>query len=299
MNPGSRRRDAPQVDIVVLNWNGWHDTLACLRSLERLTYPRCRVIVVDNGSTDGSVDRIRGSFPDVAIIETGTNLGFAGGNNVAIRRSLAKGVPFVWLLNNDTVVSPDALRAMVEEMLRAEDVGIVGSVNRAMNDPVTVEAWGGGTVNRYLGTTRRLTRAGEGEPAYIAGTSMLVRREVFEDVGLLDEGFFLYLEDVDFCMRATARGWRLAVAGDAAVLHKGGATANGGGSRRSLLADRMHARSSGFFVAKHAGPWVLPAAAVRLTGMVVRRVLRGQVHQLPAAIRGFVQGLANGLRRSP
>lgn len=296
MRPRATHREAdPEVDIVVLNWNGWRNTLVCLRSLERLSYPRYRVLVVDNGSDDGSPDRLRESCPGVTVLETGANLGFAGGNNVAIRQSLEQGIPCVWLLNNDTIVSPGTLTAMVDEMRRSEDVGIVGSVIRSMRDPATVEAWGGGTVNRYLGTTRRFTGPGRGELGYVAGTSMLVRREVFEDVGLFDERFFLYLEDSDLCLRARARGWKLAVASDAVVFHLGGATANEGRATRSARADRMHARSSGIFMAKHAGPWVLPAAPVRLGGMVIRRVLRGQVRRVPSVGAEFARGLASVL----
>jgi GT2 family glycosyltransferase len=270
--------------------------VACLRSLEQLDHRDDRVIVVDNGSDDGSSDRIREACPGVEILQTGTNLGFSGGNNAGIRRSLELGAGYIWLLNNDTVVSRGSLSAMVEEMHRGEQVGIVGSVIRKFSEPEVVEAWGGGSVNAHLAMSRRHTGPGQGRLGYLAGASMLVRREVFEEIGLLDEAFFFYLEDVDFCSRAKARGWKLAIATGAVVLHKGGATVNGGQTMRSERADRYHARSTGTFLGKWAGAWVLPSAALRLCGMVVRRMIRGQARRLPGLGAEFLRGLSIGLR---
>lgn len=283
--------------MVVLNWNGGSLTERCLASLERLDHPN-HVIVVDNGSDDGSPDRIRAAWPGVVVLLTGTNRGFAGGCNVGIRHAMTSGARFVWLLNNDTVVAPDALTAMVEEMRRAPDVGIVGSVIRSARPPHPVEVWGGGTVNRYLGTTTRFTGPGRGTLDHVVGTSMLVRREVFETVGLLDEAFFFYLEETDLCLRASARGWSLSVAAEAMVLHEGGATVNSGRTERSERADRYHARSTGVFIAKHAGRWALPAATVRLVAIAVRRVLRGQVRRVPSLAGELARGVSLGDRRA-
>src|ERR1700756_3033913 len=99
-----------RVFILLLNWNNWKDTNECLNSLERLDYDEWEVIVLDNGSTDGSVERIREKFPEVEIIQLKANLGFSAGNNAGIRVALERGAEYVWLLNNDTTVSPKALR---------------------------------------------------------------------------------------------------------------------------------------------------------------------------------------------
>src|ERR1700730_5456094 len=101
----------PRVACIVLNWNGWSDTIECLDALYQCTYLNVTVIVVDNGSTDDSVASIRGAHPDVLLIESGTNVGFAGGNNIRIRHALAHGAYYLWLLNNDTKPAPDALSA--------------------------------------------------------------------------------------------------------------------------------------------------------------------------------------------
>src|SRR5262245_35539834 len=104
----------PTVSIIVLNYNGREDTLACLRSLEHLTYPNVSVVVVDNASSDGSVDAIRAAHPQMTLIETGANLGFTGGNNIGIQHALDHGADYVMLLNNDTIAAPDMLNLMIE-----------------------------------------------------------------------------------------------------------------------------------------------------------------------------------------
>src|ERR1700722_11537010 len=107
----------PRVTCVVLNWNGWKDTVACLDALKKCTYPELTVLAVDNGSSDDSVDRIRAAHPSITLLETGANLGFAGGNNVGVRHALAQGADYLWLLNNDTEPAPDALSALVAKVL--------------------------------------------------------------------------------------------------------------------------------------------------------------------------------------
>ena len=113
--------------VVILNWNGRDDTLACLESVARIDYPNFRVIVADNGSSDGSVDAIRRAYPDVHLIENHANLGFAAGNNSAIAHALESGAEFVFLLNNDTVVDPAILSAFVDAAERMPDGGVFGA----------------------------------------------------------------------------------------------------------------------------------------------------------------------------
>src|SRR5690349_1988561 len=116
----------PAVSIIVLNYNGLQDTMACLRSLEHLTYSRASIILVDNASTDGTADVVRRAYPNVTVMETGMNLGFTGGNNVAIEHALEHGADYVMLLNNDTIVAPDFLNVMVEVMEQDPTIGVSG-----------------------------------------------------------------------------------------------------------------------------------------------------------------------------
>src|ERR1700712_1112236 len=135
----------PEVVCVVLNWNGWRDTLPCLESLYAQDYARLRVLVVDNASSDDSVDRIRAAFPAAELVQSGTNGGFAAGCNVGVRLALKRRPEFIWLLNNDTVAPPDTLAKLVA-VAADERTGIVGSVLRYADKPAMVQAWGGGSV---------------------------------------------------------------------------------------------------------------------------------------------------------
>jgi hypothetical protein len=287
----------PLVFVVVLNINGWADTRQCLDSLRRLDYENREVVVVDNGSVDNSEERIRRSFPEVTVLQAGANVGFSRGNNLGIRHALARGAAFVWLLNNDTTVDSSALTTLVKEAETDPRIGIVGSVLYFADHPERVQAWGGGTFNALLGKTScsmKPTKASELD--FITGASMLLRRAFLEDVGLLDETFFLYMEDTDLCFRAKQRSWRIAVAEESVVYHKVGATANAGSLRRSFDIDRTHVRSNGIFLGKHSGAALLVAAPLHLAGMVLMRMKRGQLRRLPRLVSEFVRGLRLGLR---
>lgn len=248
----------PLIHVVIPNWNGWRDTLECLGALRGLDHASLRPVVVDNGSTDDSVARIRAAFPDCDLITLDRNLGFAGGTNVGIRHAVQAGADYVWLLNNDAIPEPGALRSMLETAHSA-GAGLVGSALRYTHAPETLQALGGGYVHWWLGLPHNIVRRRDLDRLeYLVGASMLVRSDVFGDVGLLDEGFFLYWEDVDFCIRARDAGWGLAVATDAVVLHKEGGTASGGARRSEVFADVHHLRAMTRFMKKHRRLWPVP-----------------------------------------
>jgi GT2 family glycosyltransferase len=126
---GKDRSNAdPGVCCVIVNWNGWRDTLECLASVREQEYDHLQIVVVDNGSTDDSVERIRSAFPEVRLIETGKNLGYSGGCNEGLRVALAGNSQFVWLLNNDTICPPDTLRKLVRRAIASPEAGLVGTV---------------------------------------------------------------------------------------------------------------------------------------------------------------------------
>lgn len=206
---------------MVLNWNGWRDTITCLASIKATKYPNYKTLLIDNGSTDSSVEKIRAAFPSVEILETGENLGFAGGNNLGIKIALDRGAEYIWLLNNDTVVSPEALTSMVEVAQSDARIGAVGSVIYHMEDETRLQAWGGGRIYFWLGITRVYRQATKPELLdYIVGASLLVKAEALRDVGCLDSDMFMYWEDTDFCVRLRRQGWKLEVAPAARVWHK-------------------------------------------------------------------------------
>jgi GT2 family glycosyltransferase len=287
----------PLVFVVVLNANGWADTRECLGSLRGLDHPNREIVVVDNGSTDDSEALIRRRFPEVTVLQAGANLGFSRGNNLGIRYALAHGSAYVWLLNNDTTVDSGALSALVNAAETDARIGVVGSILYFADDPKRVQAWGGGTFNRLLGKpscSMKPTPANELD--FITGASMLVRPGCLADAGLLDENFFLYMEDADLCFRAKQRCWQIAVAEGSVVYHKVGATAQSGTGIRPLDIDRAHVRSSGIFLGKHSGAALLIAVPLHLAGIVLIRMKRRQLRRLPSLVSEFVGGLRLGLR---
>ena len=278
----------PAVAIILLNWHGWRDTIACLESLASLEYTNYHVLVVDNGSTDDSVARIRAAHPQVPILETGRNLGFSGGCNVGIRCAMEEGADYVWLLNNDTTVEPQALIAMVTVAEADPRVGAVGSVLYYLDSPKDIQAWGGGRVCFWSGRTRHhLGPVASAKLHFLTAASILLRRRALEEVGLLDEStFFMYWEDTDFSFRLRKAGWRLAVADQSIVLHREHA-ATGKGSR---LLDYYFNESAVRFFRRYA-PIVAWPITIGVLGRLTKRVLRGNLPGFVSTLRGTYAGL--------
>jgi GT2 family glycosyltransferase len=223
----------PKVAIIVLNWNNKEDTLDCIRSLQGIDYPDHEVILVDNGSTDDSVSAVRLAYPALEILETHRNLGFAGGNNEGIRLALRKGVDYVLLLNNDTVVDPNFLSRLVEAAESSADIGIAGPKIYYFKEPKRI--WSaGGKINYRSGNTSHIGELEMDEGQYdevrdtdfMTGCAMLIRRKVLDDIGYLDDRMFLYYEDSDFCARAHRHGYRILFVPSSFVWHKVSSTAS-------------------------------------------------------------------------
>lgn len=266
-----------------MNWNGGRDTIRCLDSLAKCTYPSLEIIVVDNGSLDDSVARIRAAHPEILLLENSTNLGFAGGNNVGIRHSLRKGAEFLWLLNNDTEPAPDALWTLMEKATSDKAIGAVASICYFADSPSTVQAWAGARVNLLIGYSRLSTEPRpDGWFHALNGTSMLIRRTAIEDVGILDESFFLYWEDTEFCLRLRKKGWRIAAASDSRVLHKVNASTQG----NRLVLDRYFT-ASGLRLLQLHSPAPRFASLVFLTVRFARRLLRLQFARCRSVLAGI------------
>ena len=226
--------DFPLVYIIILTWNGKDDTLECLRSLERQSYPIANVLVVDNASTDGTADAIRSDFPKVDLIVNSVNLRYAGGNNVGIKHALERGAEYVLLLNNDTVVDREFLGHLVRVVEGNRRVGIVGPKIYYYNDRKRI--WfAGGKIEWSMGWIShegiREYDVGQydtmKEVDYLTGCCMLVKREVIEAVGMLDESYHIYGEDVDWCIRASRAGYTLLYVPASKVWHKLSASTEG------------------------------------------------------------------------
>ena len=273
----------PRVACIVLNWNGGADTISCLAALARISYPQMRVIVVDNGSTDDSVEKIREAFPDVAVLASGKNLGFAKGNNLGIRFALEEGADYIWLLNNDTEPTVDALSQLVDIAESSGDVGAVGSILMYASRPDDVQVWGGGRVNRWTGHS---SYAIAPKPTswfhFLCGASMLVRCSVFNAIGYLDEEFFLYWEDVEFGVRLTTKGWKLAIAPDSIVLHKVNAS-----TRRANMSGERYSTTSGIRFLRKYSPLSWVSICIFLVGRCAKRVALGQPKRVVSVYHGI------------
>ncbi len=272
----------PHVAIVVLNWNGWQDTLACVASLQSLDYANFHIVLVDNGSTDGSEEQFRHALPTVELLQTGSNLGFGGGCNVGIRHALAAGAEYVWLINSDATADPGALSALVRLAEGNPAIGAVGSVLLDADAAARVQLWGGGRVGLWLGRSVHCRSAGT-TMDFVSGASMLLRPAALEQVGLFDDAsFFMYWEDTDLGFRLRKAGWTLAVAADSTIRHKQSASLGLG----NPLLDEYATRSCVRFLRRHA-PIPAISAALMLIRMVVKRILIGRSDRLRAVIRGY------------
>jgi len=235
----------PAVLAVIVNWNGKDHLLACLASLRAVDYPagRLDVLVVDNASTDGSQAAVKEAYPEFSLLESGKNLGYARAANRGVEHGLELGVDYIWVFNNDVVVERDSLRTLVGVGEQDESIGVIGPVIYSGGDPDTVEH-AGYSICFLTGRMPALTFgrdvfAGEdGRTAdvdSIIGCSNLIKTSVFRKVGLFRTVYEIYFEETDFNVRARRSGFRVVLARDAKVVHKGAATMNQFMLRRAWL----------------------------------------------------------------
>jgi len=224
-----------RIGVVLVNYRGWRDTLDCIRSLQAVQYEQgLDVIVVDNGSNDESCERIRTAFPNAHLLEMGRNLGFAGGCNVGMRAARERGNEFIWLLNNDTIVDPQAACALVDAARTHPDASFYGTIISFASMPERI--WfARGTFDRRTGAIsnidyNRPVSELEGHPDavntdWISGCSILIRCSTLDDIGFMNEDFFLYKEEVEWQLRRPHSAW---IVPRSLVRHKGGQSTGGG-----------------------------------------------------------------------
>lgn len=219
--------ELPLVYIIIVNWNGLSDTIECIKSCRKLLYKNYKIVLVDNGSVDSSEMILNQMFSDIKILQTGENLGFAGGNNIGIRYSLQHSADYVWLLNNDTVVEDSSLDHLVKGAEACPDVGIVGSKILILSNPNVLNC-AGSKVSIVDGTSEHIGSNQEDNGQYdkivkaefLTGCSILVSRRMIETVGLIPEEYFLYFEETEWCFKARSRGFCLVFMPFSRVYHK-------------------------------------------------------------------------------
>lgn len=321
----------PKVYVVILNWNGWGDTIECLESVFRLNYQNYTVIVCDNDSSDNSFERIKAwaegsldvwsntnnslrsaSYPPVdkpipfmdleissvdeivkheiplVLIKNSSNLGFAAGNNVGLRYVIKEDdFEYVWLLNNDTVVQPDALQHLVERMREKPSAGICGSTLYYYDKTELVQSQGGSTYNKWLGFAKQISFKKpsnqllsidevERQIDYVAGASMLVSRNFLLDIGLMSEDYFLYFEEIDWSVRGT-KNYQLGYAEKSIVYHKEGASIGTSpvSKNRSVMSEYFLVRNRFIFTLKYF-PFTIPTIFAVFLIILINRIRRGE-----------------------
>lgn len=245
--PSLQRQNAaplPQVSVIIVNFNGQKHVARCLRSLQKTRGVTFEVLLVDNGSKDGSVAWVEEHFPQVKVVALGNNLGFGKANTYALRLAAA---PLVAFLNNDTVVHPLWLHPLVDTLHRFPDVAAACATLRLLSHPRLYNARGGGMswlgygFDRFFGYSSEGSQPQLEEVLFPTAAACLVRKEEFEALGGFDPAFFMYHEDVDFGWRVWLLGKRVVVVRDSVVWHVfGGTTVRVGGSRRRLLLGSQH-----------------------------------------------------------
>jgi GT2 family glycosyltransferase len=284
--------------IIILNWNTYEMTKECVQSLLAMEGASFEILIADNGSQDGSVEKLRQAFPQVTVIANGCNLGFAAGSNVGMKLALAQGADYVLLVNNDTVVQPNLLAELLAESERSPKAGMISPKIYYADHPDRIW-WAGGTFSLWQGVPRHLGRNEKERGKYetpctidwATGCVVLLKCAALRETGLFDEKFFANAEDLDLSLRMRSLGWQIRFAPAAKLWHKDGfATRRNVGehvryftsTRNILWVMHKHAR---------ALQWLAfwPYFLVRyVLVLVLKSVGRGDVKSAQGALAGIV-----------
>ena len=217
----------PLLSIVILNNSRRDDVIPCLNSLYASKYKNFKVIIADNASTDDSVAIIRRDFPQAQVIDLASNLGYAGNNNIGIRAALEQGAEWIFLLNDDTILDPNCLSYLMETAESDPSVGILGPLVYHYDEPTVIQSAGGSLGKFWDSVHLGKDEADNGQFAsvvpvqWISGCAILVRSELIRRAGMLDEDYFLYWEETEWCIRASKAGWKIVLDPRAKLWHKG------------------------------------------------------------------------------
>lgn len=233
---------SPRVFIIILNWNGMKDTVECLESVCKLDYDNYDIIVVDNGSIDNPTQLIKEKYPRVITLCNEKNMGYAGGNNVGIKYALKHAAEYIWLLNNDTIVKKDSLANLVMAAEKDHNIGITGSKIFYYDTPDILWFagaridWSQGVSEHYgIGEKDCGQYDSIREVDRVTGCSMLIKKDVCYKIGLLDEEYFIYVEEVDLCVRARKAGYKCMYIPSSIIYHKESAAVLNIGNREKIF----------------------------------------------------------------
>lgn len=287
----------PLVVVVILNWNGLEDTLHCLRELRGQEYANRRIVVVDNGSTDGSADIIAARHPEVTLLRNPTNLGFTGGCNTGMRYAREHSADYVWLLNNDAVAPPRTLSVLVETAEGRGSVGLVSPIVRFHDRPDEIQ-FAGVRLDPSADEEAHIKLRASGDPdeantvPALVGTALLIKREVIESIGLLDDRYFAYGEDWDYSVRALQAGFQVVVERAATILHK----PTGSMGRESPVKEYYIVRNRYLFWRTHLPDFRQRGWSARFLGWALERALISRSEGKEPLVAAALDGIWDALR---
>lgn len=223
----------PTVYFVILNYNNPNDTIATIEEVEKINYKNFKIVIVDNYSMDNSEAVLKQRFPQHIFIQTGANLGYAGGNNMGMKRAKVENADFICILNNDVITHPDFLQILLDYMVKHPNIGVVGPRVCEFNDPQIVQSTGAminfntGRVNVLNNRVHEDKVKGEIIPCdYVGGACMLFNTKILDEVGYIPEDYFLFYEETEWCLNIKNKGYEVICNCNAKVVHKGSASIN-------------------------------------------------------------------------
>ena len=296
----------PKIAIIIINWNTYQLTYNCLKSLELCTYKNKTIFFVDNGSNDGSGDKIALEFPEINCIINQKNEGFTGANNKALKVILKQNFDYVLLLNNDTEVKPDFLSLMQASM--DSDNNLAATQPLILDFPNKNIIWNaGGSFNTFFGLSKTRYKGMMYKPnlnietltEWISGCCILVKIAVIKEVGLLDNRFFAYFEDVDWSIRMTNLGYKLGVVPKSIIYHhSSGSTKRNNTTNEGNLSPYAHylnVRNHIYLIKKHkflfnsVGSWIYQI--IKITSYSTYFILRGRFSKFKIVWCGLLDGI--------
>ena len=299
------------VAIILVNWNGFEFTTACLDSLRKVDYPDFRAILVDNASQNQEGERLKNAFPEIELICNSENLGFAGGNNTGIRKALEEGFSYVMLLNNDTIVEPDFLGQMIRKFSQNSRLGVVQPLICFLHDHTQIWSAGGKWNSIFgraitLGDRRSVDNFNltNQNLDWATGCCMLITREALLETGLLNESYFAYFEDVEWSLRFIEKGFEIALAAEAKIYHEAGASSKRKHSEGTLSPKVFyyHVRNQFFLLRSQIHGFAIPFAwtyhSFRFLLWISYFCLRGRFQKLKSVARGIKDGITMPLHKA-
>jgi GT2 family glycosyltransferase len=283
----------PLVYIIVLNWNGHLDTMRCVASLEQQDYPNLRILIIDNGSTDDSLTVMKGLGDRVTLIELPQNLGYTGGNNHAMRVAFDRGAEYVWLFNNDAIAETDTLSRLIAACEADPKIGLASPLIREEDNHDAIQFACGlfDLATPVYTPCYVLEQAQAWQTQYsdriaLVGTAMLIRRSVFEKIGVLDDRIFAYWEDIDYSIRSALAGFRNIMVFETSIFHP---------SKSSIASPNDVRPHYYYFMTRNEilmwRTFCSPLQILKATFWVFRRQLR-QIKRMPGNAAGLDAMLA-------